>query len=264
MTEPPPVAIGSALYLAGAATAVATVTGGPVGIIAVAGFVGGLAGGGRLVTSPRGARLLDHRVATAALGLPLLVLGVWVTWTGLNTGGGSDYQLAIASVFGAVVGLGVFRSGDVTPSVEGEDAPVVALPRTRTGASVQPTGRRHILRMVVLVVVLPILVALAYASVTGSVPFWGLATFVLLSGYTLGDKSRIQLHDTGVVGTRYIYWLVPVGRAVTPWEAIYGYEVTDGRLRIATSVGRDFVYDSSRIGDIDRVVEILDDHIPRL
>jgi len=118
MQGKPPAALGCGAYVAGVAAAVALLGGSPdttVTAVAVAGFCLGIVAGGLVVTRTR---LLGHRVTARFTAGALVGLGVWVTWTGLQSGGGSRYQFAIGSVFLAVVGWAVLTGGTRTPWVE--------------------------------------------------------------------------------------------------------------------------------------------------
>jgi len=260
MQGKPPAALGCGAYVAGVAAAVALL-GRPsydtVAAIAVGGFCLGLVAGGLAVTRTQ---LLSHRITARFTGGALVGLGVWVTWTGVQESAGGRYQLAIGSVFLAVVGWAVLAGREQTA---GEAATLAALPRTIPGGTGGDGRRRQFKRLadVGAVVVVAVLFARAVArSDPSSWVFGGLFLAVVLPG----TRSRVRLTDSGLVTTRYVFWRVPFDLTQTPWATLYGYEATDERLRIGTNYGSDLVYDRARTDDSERIVAVLDDHIPRL
>ena len=256
----PPAALGCGAYVAGVAAAVLLLgdtPGATVAAVAVGGLCLGIAAGGLLVTRTR---LLDHRVTTRFTAGALVGLGLWVTWTGIRTGAGGRYQLAIGSVFLAVVGWAVLVSG--SGSGDRPDGETLAtLPRTTEGGG---DGRRRQLKLLVDVAVLVVVAGLFVRAAVLSDPsgwlFGGLFFVVFLPG----TRSRVRLTDGGLVTTRYVCWRVPFDRSHKPWREVYGYEATDERLTLGTEFGGDIVYDRDRIDDSDRVVAILDERLPRL
>ena len=256
----PPVALGSGGYLAGFAAAAALLAGTPydlVAAVAVVGFCLGVVAGGLLVTH---SQFLGHSAVPRAAGLPVLALGLWVTWTGVQRGAGGRYQFAIGSVFAAVVGWAVVAGGDRTGGPESET--LATLPPTiRRGTG---SERRRRLKLVVDVAALVAVGYLCYRAATRSNPSGWLIAGLCLAVFAPGGRSRARLTDDGVVVTEYVCWLVPFDRSAVPWREIYGYDATGDRLRIATEFGRDFVYDTDRIDAVDAVVGVLDDRVPRL
>lgn len=268
MGSRPPVAIGSGVYVAGVAGAVALSAGrapDTVAAVAVVAFCVGLVAGGALVTTERGARLLDHRLTAVAAGGALFGLGAWVTWVGLQTGAGGRYQLAVGSVFLAVIGWGIFAGGDrrAGPN-DGFGETLARLPRTDPRHSADASGRRRWLGVGADAVTVAVVGYFAWRAVAAGDLYSGLFAGVFFAVFRPGRRYSVALTDGGVVTTRYVVWLVPTGRTVVPWTAIYGYEATDDRLRLATDYGRDLTYDPDRVDDRDRVTELLDDRLPRL
>jgi hypothetical protein len=260
MQGKPPAALGSGAYVAGVVGAVALL-GEPstatVAAIAVGGFCLGVVAGGLAVTH---SQLLDHRLTSRSTGGALVGLGVWVTWTGVQSGSDGHYQLAIGSVFLAVVGWAVMV-GREHPAGNGET--LATLPRTMPRETAG-NGRREQLKRLGDVGAVVVVAVLFARAVTRSDPsswvFAGLFLVVTLPG----TRSRVRLTDSGLLTTRYVFWRVPFDLSQTPWAALYGYEATDDRLRIDTNYGPDIVYDRDQLGDIDHVVGVLDDHIPQL
>lgn len=260
----PPAALGTATYLAGIAGAVGLSTGRPAGAVAaaaVAAFGVGLVGGGLLVTSERGARLLATRLTTWATGGGLVGLGAWVTWAGLQTGAERRYQLTIASVFVAVVGWGILAGSDHR---DGFGERLATLPKTDRRERVDADGRRRWLGAATSAMTVAVVGYFVWRAVARGDLSSGLFAGLFFAVFLPGTKYGVELTDDGVVATRYVVWLVPVGRTVLPWRAIYGYEATDERLRIATEFDGDLTYDPERIDERDRVVGILDEQLPRL
>ncbi|MDS0283561.1 hypothetical protein [Haloarcula onubensis] len=262
----PPAALGSGAYVAGVAGAAALVAGRPLAAgaaVAVAGLCLGIVAGGLAVTRTR---LLARRVASRATGLAVLALGLWVTWTGVQSGAGTRYQFTIGSVFLAVVGWAVMVRGDGAAGVadgDGRSETLAVLPWTTDGRGVTDARRRQLERLVdvaALVVVTGLFVRAAVLSDPSSWLFGGLFLAVFLPG----ARSRVRLTDAGLVTTRYVCWRVPFDLTQTPWTRVYGYEATDDRVTIATEFGPDLVYDRARIDDSERVVGVLDERVPRL
>ncbi|WP_324663855.1 hypothetical protein [Haloarcula sediminis] len=256
MRGKPPAALGCGAYVAGVAAAVLLLGEPPyatVAAVAVAGLCLGIVTGGLLVTRTR---LLGHRVTARFTGGALVGLGLWVTWTGVQSGPGGRYQLAIGSVFIAVVGWAVMVGREQTP---GDWETLAVLPRTTDG-----DGRR---RQFTLLADVGVLVAVAYicyrAVVRGDASSW-LFGGLFLTVFLPGTRSQVQLTDSGLVTTRYVGWVVPFDQSRTPWTQVYGYEATDDRLTLGTEFGADLVYDRERLDDAERVVGILDDRLPRL
>ncbi len=258
MQGKPPAALGCGAYVAGVAAAVLLVGGLPyatLAAVAVGGLCLGIAAGGLLVTRTQ---LLGHRVTPRFTGGALVGLGLWVTWTGVQSGAGGRYQFAIGSVFLAVVGWAVMAGREQPP---GDAEPLATLPRTsEDGAS----GRRRQLKLLVdvgvLVVVAGLFVRAAVLSDPSSWLFGGLFLVVFLPG----TRSQVRLTDGGLVTTRYVCWLVPFDLTHTPWTQVYGYEATEDRLRIATEFGPDLAYDRDGVEERERVVGLLDERVPRL
>jgi hypothetical protein len=215
------------------------------------------------VTDDRGARLLSRRATARVTGLALLALGGWVTWTGVQGGAGGRYQFAIGSVFFAVVGWAVMVRGDSTtgPVIGAETLAV--LPRT-TPDGTAADGRRRQFKRLLDVAVIAVVAYLLYRAVVRSDPSSWLFAGLFVVVFLPGTRSQARLTDSGLVVTRYVFWGVPLDRTQMPWTAVYGYESTDDRLRIATEFGGDFTYDPERIEARDRVVGILEDRLPRL
>ncbi|WP_262180704.1 hypothetical protein [Haloarcula laminariae] len=263
MQGKPPAALGGGAYVAGVAAAVLLLGESPdatVAAVAVGGSCLGIAAGGLLVTRTR---LLGHRIAARFTGGALAGLGVWVTWTGVQSGAGGRYQFAIGSVFVAVVGWAVMVGGERTGGPAGDMETLAVLPRTTDGTSAGD-GRR---RQFTLLADVGVLVVVAYfwyrAAVRGDASSWlfgGLFMVVFLPG----TRSQVRLTDSGLVTTRYVCWVVPFDQSRTPWARVYGYEATDEWLTIGTEFGADIVYDRERLDDAERVLGVLDDHVPRL
>ncbi len=262
----PPAALGSSAYVAGVAAAAALLTGRPLGAVAavaVGGLCLGLVAGGLVVTRTR---LLAHGAAGRVTGLPLLALGAWVTWTGLQSGAGGRYQLTIGSVFLAVVGWAVLVRGGGAPALaggEGRPAPLASLPRPADSGSVVD-GRRRQFTLLADVGVLVVVGYLFYRAVVRADPSSWLFGGLFLVVFLPGTRSQVRLTDRGLLTTRYVCWLAPFDLTHTPWAEIYGYEATEDRLRVATEFGPDLVYDLDRVDDAERVVGTLDDQVPRL
>jgi len=259
MQGKPPAALGCGAYVAGVAAAVALLGGSPdatVTAVAVAGFCLGIVAGGLVVTRTR---LLGHRVTARFTAGALVGLGVWVTWTGLQSGGGSRYQFAIGSVFLAVVGWAVLTGGKQATEPAGE--PLASLPRTATGPG---SDRRRWLKLVVDSGLVLIIAYFGYRAVVQSDPYAWLYAGLFLVVFLPGTRSSVRLTADGLDTTRYVFWLVPFDQSRTPWVELYGYEATDDRLRIATEFGRDITYATDSVDDLDGVVGVLDDHLPRL
>jgi|GEM_PF-2098724 hypothetical protein len=262
MQGKPPAALGSGGYVAGIAGAAALLVGRPyatVAALAVGGLCLGVVAGGLVVTR---SRLLDRRPTSRLTGATLVALGAWVTWTGVQSGADARYQLTIGSVFFAVVGWAVMVRGAGPPaSGDGTWEPLATLPRTTDGGS---GGRRQQLERLVDIGILVVVAGLFARAAIGSDPSSWLFGGLFLVVFLPGTRSQVRLTDGGLVTTRYVCWLVPFDQSHTPWTALYGYEATDTRLRIDSDFGPDLVYDRARIDDLDRVVAVLDDHIPRL
>lgn len=260
----PPAALGSGAYVAGVAGAAALLAGRPysgVAAFAVWGLCLGIVAGGLLVTRTR---LLAHSAAGRVTGAPLLALAGWVTWTGLQSGAGGRYQFTIGSVFFAVVGWAVMTRGDrATGPATGSAETLAVLPRT-TDSGTAADGRRRQFSRLVDVGVLAVVAYFFYRALVLSDPSSWLFGGLFLAVFLPGTRSQVRLTDAGLVTTRYVCWLVPFDRSETPWTEIFGYEATDDRLRIGTEFGHDLVYATDRIDDIERVVEVLDDRLPRL
>ncbi|PSP84665.1 hypothetical protein BRC96_04265 [Halobacteriales archaeon QS_6_64_34] len=259
MPRKPPAALGSGAYVAGVVGAVMLLGESPdatVAAVAVGGSCLGIAAGGLLVTRTR---LLGHRVTARFTGGALVGLGLWVTWTGVQSSAGGRYQLAIGSVFFAVVGWAVMVGGEETSGPEDEREILASLPQTTDG-----DGRR---RQFTLLADIGVVLVVAYffyrAVVTADSSSW-LFGGLFLAVFLPGTRSQVDLTDGGLVTTRYVCWLVPFDRSHTPWREIYGYEATDERLTLGTEFGDDLVYDRDRIDDPERVVAVLDDRLPRL
>lgn len=259
----PPAALGGGAYVAGAAAAVTLLAAVPLdaaAAAAVGGFCLGIVAGGLLVTRTR---LLGREGTAGVLGFPVGLLVAWVTWTGIQSGAGGRYQFAIGSAFLAIVGWAVLIRGGQPGEPTDSDETLAVLPRTTDSGRVAD-GRWRWLKLLADVGVLAVA---GYAFYRGAVQsdtsswlFGGLFLAVFLPG----TRSVVRLTADGLATTRYVCWVVPFDRSRTPWAEIYGYEATDERLRIATEFGRDLVYDGGRIDDRDRVVGVLDDHVPRL
>ncbi|MFC6757400.1 MULTISPECIES: hypothetical protein [Haloarcula] len=185
-------------------------------------------------------------------------LGLWVTWTGIQSGAGGRYQFAIASVFLAVVGWAVMAGREQPP---GDAETLATLPRTTESGD---DGRRRQLKLVVDVAVLVVVAGLFVRAAVLSDPSGWLFGGLFLVVFLPGTRSQVRVTDGGLVTTRYVCWVVPFDLTHTPWMQVYGYEATDDRLRIATEFGPDLVYDLDRIDNSERVVRILDDRVPRL
>ena len=258
MPRKPPAALGCGAYVAGVAAAV-LLLGEPsdatVAAVAVGGLCLGIAAGGLLVTH---SRLLGHRATVRFTGGALVGLGLWVTWTGIQRGAGGRYQLAIGSVFLAVVGWAVMVEREGTP---GDTETLASLPRTAEDGD---DGRRRQLKLLVDVAVLVVVTGLFVRAAVLSDPSGWLFGGLFLVVFLPGTRSQVRLTDGGLVTTRYVCWLVPFDLTATPWTQIYGYEATETHLRIATEFGPDLAYDLADVEERDRVVGILDERVPRL
>lgn len=256
----PPAALGCGAYVAGVAAAVllpGTAPEATVAAVAVGGLCLGIAAGGLLVTH---SRILGHRVTRRFTAGALAGVGLWVTWTGVQTGAGGRYQLAIGSVFLAVVGWAVLVSGS-GPTDRADGETLATLPRTAEGGD---GGRRRQLRLLADVGVLVVVAYFFYRAAVRADPSSWLFGGVFLAVFLPGTRSQVRLTDGSLVTTRYVCWRVPFDRSHTPWREIYGYEATDERLTLGTEFGADLVYDRDRIDDPERVVSILDERLPRL
>ncbi|MDS0259484.1 hypothetical protein NDI56_08770 [Haloarcula sp. S1CR25-12] len=264
MQGKPPAALGSGAYVAGVAGAAALVAGfayDAAAPLAVGGLCLGIVAGGLAVTR---SQLLGRGLTSRLTGAVLLALGAWVTWTGVQSGAGARYQLTIGSVFVAVVGWAVMVRGDgALASVDGTREPRATLPRTTDGATAGD-GRRQQFQRLVDVGVIVAVAYFFYRALAQSDPSSWLFGGLFLVVFLPGTRSQVRLTDSGLVTTHYVFWRVPFDQSQTPWTGLYGYEATDTRLRIAADFGPDRVYDLARIDDVDRVVAVLDDHIPRL
>jgi len=266
MSRRPPVAFGGAIYLAGLAGAVALLAQRPFGTVTgvvVGGLCLGLVAGGAVVTRAQAMDTLAGRTGRTVTGLPVLSIGVWTTWTGLQTGAGSRYLFTIAGVFVAVIGWAVLAQGSQT--VGGGRAEMVAtLPRTNLRGVVGTEGRRRWLGPLVTTLQFTVIGSLTWLAITQSILYSGLFAGLLFAVFLPGTKAGARLTETGLLTRRYIVWMVPIGQSCIAWEEIYGYEATADRLRIATTRGPDVTYNPDRIDDLDHVIEVLDDHVPRL
>jgi len=266
MRSRPPVAIGSAVYVAGLTGALALLTGRPrnaVLAVAAGGVCLGLLAGGLIVSSDGLAGLLAGRAGSAALGLVLLSVGLWATVTGLLSGVGVRYYLTMGSVFLAVVGWAIIAGGSQRAGEEWTDT-LVTLPKTEPSGVVDTDGRRRLLGMVGTGVTVAVVGYFGWRAVALGDLYSGLFAGLFFAVFLPGTKQRVRLTEAGVVTTRYLLWLVPIRRSRTAWVEIYGYEATDERLRIASNVGPDIVYNPDRTAELDRIVGILDDHVPQL
>lgn len=256
MQGKPPAALGSGAYVAGVVAAVLLLgeqPGATVAAVAVGGLCLGITAGGLLVTN---SRLLGHRVTARFTGGALVGLGLWVTWTGIQSGAGGRYQLAIGSVFLAVVGWAVMVGREQPP---GDGETLAVLPRTT-----ESDGRRRQLKLLVDVAVLVVVAGLFVRAAVLSDPSGWLFGGLFLIVFLPGTRSQVRLTDAGLQTTRYVCWLVPFDLTATPWTQVYGYEATDDHLRIATEFGPDLAYDLADVENRERVVGILDERVPRL
>jgi len=263
MQRKPPAALGAGAYVAGVIGAAALLAGRPLGAVAavaVGGLCLGIVAGGLVVTRTR---LLGRSVTSRVTGLPLLALGAWVTWTGVQSGAGTRYQFAMGSVFFAVVGWAVMVRGDETTGPESDVETLAVLPRTTDSGSVAD-GRRRQRKLLVDVGLLVVVAYFFYQAIARSDPSSWLFGGLFLAVFLPGTRSQVRLTDDGLLTTRYVCWLVPFDQSHTPWRQVYGYDATDDRLRIATEFGPDLAYDRGRVDDFERVVAVLDDRVPRL
>lgn len=255
----PPPALGSGAYVAGVAAAVALLVGvapGTVAAVAVAGLCVGIVAGGLVVTRTG---LLAHSETARVTGLPLVGLVVWVTWTGIQRGAASRYQLTIGGVFLAVVGWAVLVRGGATGVGGSSERTATLATLPQTGAE---DGRRRQFSLLGDVGALVVVAYFFYRAVVLVDPSSWLFGGLFLAVFLPGTRSQVRLTEAGLRTTRHVLWVVPLDRSHTPWTALYGYEVSEERLRIGTNYGDDLTYDRDRLDD--GVVTILDEHLPRL